>query len=139
MAFNASVEEEWESAASYLLNSKFGLPEDAQTPGEKKRVAISSATFQPTLKLLPNDFPYNFEGGIRHYCLWKVFAPDTQERGLTAHEIRRGVEELCEIVRVEKGGDENLQIDTCFFVNPVVLKSVLEIEHAHILARVTRK
>jgi hypothetical protein len=137
--FNASLKEEWDSAASFLLHSKFGLPVDRSTlthsPSiiSKKRVSIPQ-TFQ-TLKLLPNDFPYNFEGGVRHYCLWKIDGLNREV--VTPDEIQVAIEELRDIVVSENGCDKE-SVDTCFYTNPVALKSILDIDHVHILARVKR-
>ena len=116
--FNAGLLQSWASAADYLLCSKFGLPETVLTTG--LRAAVRPEDFRRVV-LLRNDFPYHFEESIEHFVLWKC-GPES----LTAAEI--------EEARGRLVGELGFA-ETLFYVNPPHLKSILEIDHAHIIAR----
>ena len=131
----------WASPADFLLHTKFGLkidapPSRAQDPSlDPSRITTKQTVTTPlsfhTLKLLPNDFPYHFENGVRHYCLWKIGG----EEGITAEEIEDAEAELRDIVLNEEQSPNIDVVETCNFLNPDALKSISAIEHVHILAK----
>ena len=116
--FNSELRRTWVSVADYLLCAKFGLPHSLTAEG--RREAVRPPDFRLT-RLLRNDFPYHFEHGIEHFVLWKC-GPEP----LTSTEIDEARDRLA----AEEGFAETL-----FYVNPPHLKSILDIDHAHIIAR----
>ena len=79
---------------------------DIRTPGIKKRA------------LALNDFPYYLEEGVEHWCLWKLWSDVTKE------DIDWGVGELRR---------QEVYSEILHWVNPVHLKSLPDIDHAHIV------
>lgn len=122
------VKKEWVTVADYILHSKFDLPysvaadsidcHDTNSNSKKMAVLPSEEDRKPTTKLLLNDFPYNFEADVEHFILWKLFAP------LTDAEIYECIETFRR---------NECVLDATYYVNPTHLKSITEIEHAHII------
>jgi len=93
-----------------------------------------------------NDFPYYFEDGIEHWCLWKLGlhhqADDNgdleEEAGVTEKDIEWARQQLVMDEGLSLNGttitnNKGKIIDMLHWVNPPHLKSVLGIDHAHIL------
>ncbi len=74
---------------------------------------------EPHRLLAKNDFPYFMEDGIEHWCLWKLGSDDVNES-----DIQWAKDEL------KKSGDV---LETMHWINPVHLKSLPDIDHAHIV------
>ena len=129
--FVDAIKQRYCNVADYVLESKFGcaVRENEQT-GKLEAVVSGVLTEKRTDRLLLalNDYPYHYEPGIVHYILWKVGSP------ITSDEILRGVAEVEDVLRCK----ENRCIDSCWYVNPAHLKSVLEIDHAHILLKIAQ-
>mmetsp|Transcript_14439 Transcript_14439/g.17553 ORF Transcript_14439/g.17553 Transcript_14439/m.17553 type:complete len:229 (+) Transcript_14439:41-727(+) len=82
---------------------------------------ISDKCNQTTQRILArNDFPYYFEDGIDHWCLWKL-GPDD----VTEDDIEWGKEEL------KMKFDDVLELQ--HWINPEHLKSLPGIDHAHLI------
>lgn len=62
-----------------------------------------------------NDFPYNLDEGIKHYLLWS-------NQDLSPLDIE-------ECIKEHTAG----AIETLWFINPVQLKSIPELWHAHVM------
>jgi len=119
--FTRGIKDKYEHVKDYLFVSKFGFEAEASPITGKLRVNILPGSLSTDrLNLCINDFPYNYEEGIAHYVLWKL---GTQ---LTEKEI---VDAQDSLLRDERLGAK----DACWYVNPPHLKSILEIDHAHIL------
>lgn len=73
----------------------------------------------PQRALVMNDFPYYIEDGIEHWCLWKLGDDDVNEI-----DIKWAKEEL------NRRSDV---VEMMHWINPVHLKSLPGIDHAHIL------
>jgi hypothetical protein len=101
------------------------------------------------LKLVPNDFPYDVEEGIQHWCLWKI-GGSCRTEGILMEEIQWALQELnsydgnsCSSSGLIKQQNElsesavsNIdKFSTFFWVNPPHLQSMPEIHHAHILCK----
>ncbi|KAL3810019.1 hypothetical protein ACHAXA_006134 [Cyclostephanos tholiformis] len=113
------------------------------------------------LSLVPNDFPYDVDEGIEHWCLWKIGGASSTESILT-RELEWALRELKMLRAHEFGGraciihrdgrtygmavdDSQMPItservrkpvsylDVLYWVNPPYLQSMPEIKHAHIL------
>jgi hypothetical protein len=76
---------------------------------------------QSQRSLAMNDFPYYMEDGIEHWCLWKLGGGDVDEV-----DIKWAKKEL----NLRSQGDI---LEMLHWINPVHLKSLPEIDHAHII------
>lgn len=70
--------------------------------------------------LVVNDFSYNFEASISHFILWKVGGI------IESDEI--------EVMARQLLHDENAS-DFATYINPPHLRSILDLDHAHILLK----
>ena len=120
-SFCEAIKAEWVSIADYLLHSKFNIPYTSETSSSKKLVDRSSYNKSEVItKLLPNDFPYYFDECIDHFIYWKLGG------SLSCIEVE-------EIARNVMSDVNSKYIDYQVYINPAHLKSIPEIEHAHIL------
>ena len=110
------------------------------------------------LRLVLNDFPYDVDEGIEHWCLWKIGGTCSTE-GITREELTWALKELPLLKADGKSGSGciitegqepavsfrdtsesstipriDLDTRTFYWVNPPHLQSMPEIHHAHILA-----
>lgn len=117
--FYNKTKAEWRSIADFLLATKFDYEvfEDIQL--EKKYVSRTDIVLQERLKFAPNDFPYYFEDGIDHFILWKLGGVITEEEAINA--------------AVRLRNENSKYKDHVIYINPPHLKSIPEIEHAHVL------
>ena len=113
--FREQLEIEWKSVSDYILCTKLSYEESSH---EGKRVAVRPAEVQTRTVLLENDFPYHFEEGIHHMVLWKLGGE------VLPSDIESSIQHLQSI---------HNSIDTAVYINPTHLKSILDVEHAHIL------
>lgn len=155
-AFQKELAKKWKSTADYVLHTKFEIPvkkvnmsNDGGTTDDGSRESPGpnpsgdgdknqrgSSTQQPSpqvlcvdrsqfpkeavKRLVENDFSYNFEPNVRHFLLWKL------NEAITKADVQLAVNELRETQGLE---------DYVTWVNPEALKSVPEIDHAHIVFR----
>jgi hypothetical protein len=93
------------------------------------------------ITLVKNDFPYYLEEGIFHYILWKIAPASSSSTTITETEMEDAYEELRAIYSLEsEEGHQNEDgeeegISFLNWVNPLSIKSLPEIEHAHILVK----
>jgi hypothetical protein len=80
----------------------------------------------------PNDFPYFFEPGAWHELLWSPFGPLTDAE-IEAAIARRLRDEEEKEEEGEEGGGNGATVDAVHWVNPIELKSVPAIWHAHVV------
>uniref|UniRef100_A0A7S2JUC7 Uncharacterized protein n=1 Tax=Leptocylindrus danicus TaxID=163516 RepID=A0A7S2JUC7_9STRA len=127
------LREEWRSICDYMLVRVFEF--EAVRCCKSGKLAARPAldemncAMKPMKKLARNDFPYNFDEGIEHWCLWKTGS------GIDIEEIfdaRR---------KIAKESEENGKHveDFMHWTNPPNLKSLPEIEHVHILCLIKKK
>lgn len=121
-AFRTNLKSEWDTVGDYILATKFGLSVVLNHESGKK-VSVRQEITEDRIVAAPNDFPYNFENGIHHVILWKVGSD------LLAVEIEEFMEKL-------KSDVDGLK-EIVMYVNPPSLKSVLDVDHAHILYKVS--
>jgi len=140
----------WRSIEDHILHTKFNfekkkviVPSDENSSMKinTQDVMISRNSFEsgsgtelwaatPSLSevtevrkaLRPNEFPYYFEDGIEHWILWKLF-----DR-VTEHDIDAAKQQLKKLKR--PNGED---IKMLHWINPPHLKTIPEIDHAHIL------
>ena len=173
------LKRQWKSAYDYLCINKFGedfgfkpapVKEDINSdyiiehkireaqyesnPSLKEASVYTIKNKLRYLSLVPNDFPYDVDNEIKHYCLWKIGGTSVSE-GILQDEMKWAITELtkctedsfigsCLIVNndsVEHYATKHSEIsnhnhgivDYFYWVNPPHLQSMPEIQHAHIL------
>lgn len=117
---------EWDTVADYILCNRLGLPLD-NTPGDtdkKRALRPFGEHYVGKLYLLENEFPYHFDPRLKHYCLWKVGGV------VSVEEIENTIVEI-HAKYLQFSYTSPLQI--VYYVNPPYLRSILEIDHAHII------
>ena len=113
------------------------------------------------LSLVPNDFPYDVDEGIEHWCLWKIggvssvesismgelawalrelkssWAQESGGSGCVIHRDGQTFDKTGDVSRtqVHDGGVRKIGaiLSALYWVNPPHLQSMPEIHHAHIL------
>lgn len=131
--YMASVREEWWSLSDFIAAEKFGtlfkrVEEERERDGVKAmKYAISPTLndndFGETVSLHKNDFPYHTPPNVEHLVLWVL------NRGVTENDLEEAKGKL------KAGSQEGEQLDFLTWTNPPELKSVPEIDHAHLLVR----
>ena len=116
--FRRQLSIDWITVTDYVLVSKMNFRQivldDGKFAAERPQVTASR------LVIVRNDFPYNFESGMEHFVLWKIGSE------LIKSEIDTAAQEIC---------SESDALDFVTFTNPQNLKSILDLEHAHIILR----
>ena len=163
----------WRSTYDYLVMDKFGkkfgfekVREEDSTPespngyvykvspslAEASQYTISNQLTY--LRLVLNDFPYDVEENIEHWCLWKIGGGKCSKEGILREELSWAVKELqCLHADTTSGSscildkDDKMSFyecesaeetsapiaDTLYWVNPPHLQSMPNIHHAHML------
>ena len=119
---NTVLKVEWQSVSDLILCSKFGM--DFVLNAEKRKAAVkpfAEAFLSPQTLLLPNDFPYFFKADVKHFILWKINGE------VEDVDVEASMAQLHSMHRI---------LDSCVYINPPHLKSILDIEHAHIVFQV---
>ena len=142
LRFTDEVKRDWVSVNDHILYSKFQFEKRLEGPlleGERENVegveigrlpnGCQWKAYPPLCeikrverRLLLNEFPYFVEDGIEHWCLWKLCENVTDE------DILYAKSEL-----VKMSDERGTVADTLCWINPPHLKSVPDIDHAHIL------
>ena len=99
-----------------MYHSLFGCP--AETTAEGKLEVPKPK--RRSVVFTDNAFPYWFDEGMRHDCIWASRSPP-----LSPKEIERAIKR-----------EPSLAGRECvWWANPVHLKSVPEIDHVHVVSR----
>jgi hypothetical protein len=117
-AFREGLVHEWDSVGDFILHTKFGIGASINLQSSRKyshRDEITSSR----IVVGPNDFPYNFEPGICHVIVWKIGGD------LTTEDINECIQQI-------KNSNAGLR-DLAMYINPPALKSIPDVDHAHIL------
>ena len=138
-AYTQKLKLEWKTLLDFILCDKFGFMKVSASCNERKLIEpLLSSTLSTPLSdshrweahrptnedkllrmvLVKNDFPYFFEDDIEHWILWKL------DEDLTKSDIDLTLEDM------RREG-----VKTLFWINPENLKSLPEIDHAHILCK----
>lgn len=90
------------------------------------------------IKILPNDWPYGLDRRINHLVVWTKFPlPVNPSTGYLTDATKSRVERyVFEVFCGEQGVDREKVV---WFWNPVGLKTVLAVEHFHVLVYGARK
>ncbi|KAL7535753.1 hypothetical protein ACHAWF_005260 [Thalassiosira exigua] len=162
----------WRSPYDYLVVTKFGeefgferaVHSDADdfcvykaSPSLDQASEFAIRNGLTYLKLVPNEFPYDVEEGIEHWCLWKIGGTDVSD-GILGEEMTWATDQLEGMrwdgscgsgliadaqdvaalpspqARTIKSAAQNAAIeDSLSWVNPPHLQSMPLLPHAHIL------
>ena len=117
-----AVNRSWVSISDYMLNRIFNISCDVDGNG-KKYIDKNTMSNKIMTKITFNRFPYNFEPHVSHYLLWKL------NESITEKDILNTVEAL------DKKHDI---VDYVDWTNPLEYKSIVDVEHAHIVIKTTR-
>jgi hypothetical protein len=109
---------EWDSVTDYVLVNKFGYSQVVNSDG--KKAALRPNVPEIRIVTASNDFPYNFDTGMEHFILWKTGSSITND-DITA-EIHRLTH-------------ERRAADSVFYINPPELRSILDLDHCHIILK----
>jgi len=178
------LDNHWRSPYDYIVVSKFGERFGFekvlldQKIGDDSKESDSLYKAHPSLthaskytiengmtylRLVLNDFPYDVDDSIEHWCLWKIGGSRSstlEEEGITKDELIWALKELASLAAdgdsgsgciLKEGAEElalsfrdsfdsaenpsvcNRDMKALCWVNPPHLQSMPEIYHAHIL------
>ena len=149
--FNYHMKQQYVSSTDYILISKFDFdavavpaPDAVGDSGDDRQNQVDDGTTttdcrrrrrwraQPSLEettetrsiLIENDFPYHFDDGIKHFILWKL-----KGDGISEQEIQESKQQLQTKFKTTS---------TLHWRNPPSLRSILAIDHVHILCRLPK-
>lgn len=123
---------EWNTMADYVLFTKFPnvftkVKDSSNDSSQPRRWKVDPPVESITtthMALVKNDFPYYMEDDIEHWVLWKLGGDSISDL-----DFENAKEDLCR--------NHNMHgKDIIHWVNPIDLKSIPNIEHAHFLGRI---
>ncbi|KAI9301844.1 hypothetical protein BJ944DRAFT_242912 [Cunninghamella echinulata] len=99
--------EKYGTIENYLLSTKLHFPSATNTSSE-----------EPPVIILPNDFPYSVEKGIKHILIWSQtpLTPDYVEKIIQKNYTPK-------------------EWEWVYFVNPPEVQSVKKLPHVHVFLR----
>lgn len=117
--FRTQLMNEWLTVTDYLIATVFAdhARVSCQDDG-KKRAEMLVEREAPVKVWRMNDFPYDFEAGVQHYCLWS-------SQPLSYEEI---------ISEIHSKFDQE-DYDHLYFVNPPSLQSIRDLWHCHVMIK----
>jgi len=135
-AYRKRISHKWRSIADFMLVRVFEFSSAIdQNTGKhyvKKDDALSvngEKIKVGTVRLLLNDFPYFFDEGISHWCLWKYGGYVTVDEIV---EAKKTVQKKLREDNFEQSGSNF--VDLIHWTNPARFRSISEIDHVHILS-----
>lgn len=138
LAWKNDIKERYGSINDFVVAERLHWPlDEANSANGPAFVHKSKIPFEERsdYAVLVNDWPYGFEEGIKHVCVWsKTPIATDDERGDITPESRKLIEAFIErhFARdLGEGGSERVQ----WFKNWVSLQSVKGVDHVHVLIR----
>ena len=119
--YKRHILKKWKSVLDHVLVNKLGLERRTDSQGlfyAANNTSSSNSGQRPAV-LVKNSFPYYTTPEIEHYVLWKLTG-GINEQDIANAKLQLATE-LADLV------------DTLHWINPVHVKSLPEIDHAHIL------
>lgn len=116
------------STAGYLINERLKWSGDKLTP--------SGAPFLQNLsdiKILKNDFSYDFEPNVRHLCVWSKTPIPGDANGHTNPEADQAIEQYVHQKFVVEFNIDRSRL--LWFKNPTALQTIPAVPHFHVLVR----
>ena len=118
--FRSQTKQNWLTMSDFILVNKFGLNFlSDEVTGKRIADRTELCSYGDRISVRPNDYPYNFEPGIKHFIVWKIGSQ------LTDDEIDIATKDISESLA-------NV-VDSAMYVNPPHLKSIPDVDHAHVL------
>ena len=114
----------WESPSDFILHDKFKLDYIISSSGKRMIPRPLPEWTKGLIKIVPNDFPYNFDKNIIHLILWKI------DQQINENDILDSIKNL----KKQYSFDE-----FCYFINPLYLKSIPDLDHAHLILHMNPK
>ena len=117
------ISKEWRSSADIILHDVFGYDKLKDDKGINyiNKLQISNTEF--IFRVTKNKFPYNFENTMAHYLIWTLNGKITPQLINTSLQI----------IQDENKG--KLIKKHIYWTNPQSVKSILDVEHAHIVVK----
>ncbi len=121
--YRVELRKTWKSVYDFVLCSKFQYTRCIMAKDETKWEAVVPTMMgESRTSLVPNDFPYYIAEHIEHWVLWKLGGDVTEA------DIEQAKQDLKLIEDSKRGVKASLH-----WINPPHLRSLPEIDHAHIL------
>jgi hypothetical protein len=113
----------WESLSDCILHDKFKLDYVISPSGKRIIPRPLPEWTNGLIRTVPNDFPYNFHDDVVHLVLWKI-GDQVYENDVKSalHELKKTY----------------LFNESCYFINPPHLKSILDVDHAHLILHINQ-
>lgn len=118
VTYLAHLRAEWDSVTDYVLVSKFNYSQVVKS--DQKKAALRPNAVESRIVTASNDFPYHFDAGMEHFILWKTGS------SITNDDITEGIQKLTH---------ERNAADSVFYINPPELRSILDLDHCHIILK----
>jgi hypothetical protein len=123
--YKEHVTRTWKSMYHHVLHHKFQFEKrlcyESTEPRWEAHPKLGDQNCAQ-VRLLPNDFPYFLANNIEHWCLWKLKGDIAEEDLLVAKE---------QLVAMKS--THGTLLDLLSWINPPNLKSLPEIDHAHLI------
>ena len=121
------IKQKYKSISDYILHNMLNY--DTITENNKL-VAITDTeninTGNQLIMLVPNHYPYYFEPTITQYVLWS-------NKEIDENNIKTIIED--KLTYILNKSEPKYNEDYMYWINPVELKSVLDVWHAHIIIK----
>jgi hypothetical protein len=98
----ANVLKEYNTLEDYILFTVFGFSRQPNSIG--KMVAVIPIDVGSEIRLVENEFPYNFSDDVRQFILWSLKPPAVKdaEEFIQKELTSRGYKEYCCAINVKK-------------------------------------
>lgn len=130
------------SVPNYVMQQRLKWqPLASSTPSTGPTFAVVDPTpfaNKADYKIMPNDWPYGMDPGIRHLIVWlKGRLESEPSRGDMTPRSRQQIEEFVQRTFVDRvaGLEEGEREKVMWFKNWTALQSVPGMEHVHVLVR----
>lgn len=120
--FLASVKREFASISDFVLANRIKMRTEIDASNKIYVPRPFDLNYSGKTFLLLNDFPYNFSEDVFHFCLWKI------NDKVSPSDIDKAIDKL-------KSMQRGSSFEFLSFINPPHLKSIPDIDHAHIIVR----
>lgn len=119
--YKMEVLKDWSSMTDKMMHEIFGFECDMN---ENNKKFIKNIPNIATIRLTENEFPYHFSDPVKHHLLWKLGTKISNQ-------------DIDHTLKIIKGEFDVL--DHAYWENPIELKSVKDLDHAHIISYIDEK
>ncbi|KAF7513205.1 hypothetical protein GJ744_010601 [Endocarpon pusillum] len=141
LKWSRDIKASYGSIPNYIMLKRLKwTPLPTSTPQSGPQFAVNDPlpfADKRDFKILPNDWPYGMEPGIRHIVVWLKNRLETEPgRGDMTQRSRKQIEEFVQRRFVDRvAGLEGSREKIQWFKNWTALQSVPGLEHVHVLVR----